>query len=227
MTIKSGNKLINNQRYYPTISTNINTSNNSTLLPIATKIAMHTVGLNILPLGQISIGQMAGPSADIHYIDYVYKINKFKGLRQTKKLVYSIISEDGSQLEYVNKQTPEICTLAISNYPAAIQYVKNQTEDLCRCAVTAHSICIEYVKDQTDELSLIAVKVDLHNFRKIKNPSKELMLYVLSIDARQIIYMNPPKVISQLVAEAIGYYTSDIDYVKLELAKNLFISTLK
>lgn len=41
------------------------------------------------------------------------------------------VMQDGWLLEYVEKQTPEICLAAVENNGRALQYVKKQTPKIC------------------------------------------------------------------------------------------------
>ena len=45
------------------------------------------------------------------------------------------VKQDGSALQFVKEQTPEICMAAVKKDGWAIAYVKNQTMDICLAAV--------------------------------------------------------------------------------------------
>ena len=49
--------------------------------------------------------------------------------------VISVMQKDGLSLEFVKKQTDEICMAAIYNNWKALQYVKNQTDKICFFAI--------------------------------------------------------------------------------------------
>ena len=71
-----------------------------------------------------------------------------------------LLRHDGTALEYVKKQTKEICEIAVKN-GAALRYVRDQfkTEELCASAVKYNSFELKYVDEQyqSEELCMIAV----------------------------------------------------------------------
>ena len=66
--------------------------------------------------------------------------------------------QDGSVLQYVKEQTPEICLEAVKQSGYALRYVKEQTPEICLEAVKEYGLALQYVKEQTPEICLEAVK---------------------------------------------------------------------
>ncbi len=51
-------------------------------------------------------------------------------------------------LQYVNKQTEEICLQAVRIDGRALQYVKEQTEEICLESVRQNGKVLQYVKNR-------------------------------------------------------------------------------
>ena len=49
-------------------------------------------------------------------------------------------------MKYVNKQTEEICKLAVQNFGDALGYVEEQTEEICKLAVQQDESALMYIK---------------------------------------------------------------------------------
>jgi hypothetical protein len=63
-------------------------------------------------------------------------------------LAIKAVSQDGSALQYVNEQTPEICKKAVSQNGCALQYVNEQTPEICKKAVSQNGCALQYVNEQ-------------------------------------------------------------------------------
>jgi hypothetical protein len=53
----------------------------------------------------------------------------------TPKNVIEIMNKDGLSLEFVKKQTEDVCIAAIKNNWKALRFVKNQTNNICFLAL--------------------------------------------------------------------------------------------
>ena len=56
-----------------------------------------------------------------------------------------MVSKNGMSLEYVEKQTPEICLAAVKQDGRALRYVKDQTPELCLAAVKQDERALQFV----------------------------------------------------------------------------------
>jgi hypothetical protein len=79
-------------------------------------------------------------------------------------------------LEYVERQTPEICLAAVQQTGQALRYVKQQTLEICLAAVQQDGWALEYVKQQTPELCLAAVQQCGWALQYVKQQTPELCL---------------------------------------------------
>tara|TARA_R110000737_G_C14388839_1_gene451919 strand:+ start:327 stop:728 length:402 start_codon:yes stop_codon:yes gene_type:complete len=70
------------------------------------------------------------------------------------------VKQDGHVLEYIHKQTPEICLAAVRENGHALQYVYKQTLAICLAAVKQWGHALRYVHKQTPAICLAAVKKD-------------------------------------------------------------------
>ncbi len=53
-----------------------------------------------------------------------------------------------NKLQFVKKQTPELCLAAVQQYGRALGYVKEQTYELCLEAVKHYGYALQFVKDE-------------------------------------------------------------------------------
>ena len=58
-----------------------------------------------------------------------------------------MVMRDGLNLEFVEKQTEEICLAAVKRNPFSLRYVKNQTKDVCLEAVRQSEVVIDYIRN--------------------------------------------------------------------------------
>jgi hypothetical protein len=54
--------------------------------------------------------------------------------------------KNAGALEFIEKQTPEICLAAVRQDGRALWYVKKQTQEICRAAARQNSRAINFVK---------------------------------------------------------------------------------
>jgi hypothetical protein len=66
----------------------------------------------------------------------------------------------GSNLGYIERQTPAVCEAAVRQSRYAIQYAKEPIPELCYLAVRAHPTAIRYVKNPSDDLCILALDAD-------------------------------------------------------------------
>jgi len=55
------------------------------------------------------------------------------------------VKENGYLLQYVRKQTPEICMAAVKENGYLLQYVREQTPEICMAAVKQNGVALHYV----------------------------------------------------------------------------------
>ena len=61
------------------------------------------------------------------------------------------VKEDDCALQYVNKQTSEICLEAVKQNGNALRYVKEQTSEMCLEAVKEDDVALQYVSEDMFE----------------------------------------------------------------------------
>jgi hypothetical protein len=76
------------------------------------------------------------------------------------EICYIAVERNGTFLQYIpkEKQTEEICRVAVQTSPSAIQWVLEQTEDLCRQAVRSDGLLLRYVHEQTLPICMDALE---------------------------------------------------------------------
>lgn len=80
------------------------------------------------------------------------------------------VQQDGLALQFVKKQTPEICMAAVQKNGCALQYVKKQTQKLCMAAVQQTCWALKYVEKQTPKICMTAVQQDGAALKYVKIP---------------------------------------------------------
>jgi hypothetical protein len=73
-------------------------------------------------------------------------------------------------LQYVRKQTPEVCYRAIKQNGLALQYVDNQTQEICLAAIEQDEKAFKYI-NKTDNIHLAIVR---QNSNTYKNQSRNI-----------------------------------------------------
>ena len=60
-----------------------------------------------------------------------------------KIYIIETVKQNGHALEYVKKQTPEICMEAFKNDCSALEFVKEQTPEICMEAVIRNGLTLK------------------------------------------------------------------------------------
>jgi hypothetical protein len=76
-------------------------------------------------------------------------------------MIFEENKEDGSALQFVKEQTPEICMKAVKQNGLALQFFKEQTPEICVEAVKQNGLALKHVKEQTPKICVEAVKQDI------------------------------------------------------------------
>jgi hypothetical protein len=85
---------------------------------------------------------------------FLSRTGKFKSYND---VVIAALKKDGLALQYVDKQTDEICTMAVKQNGLALQYVDKQTDEICIIAVKQNGLALNYVKNKTSKICLVAI----------------------------------------------------------------------
>jgi len=129
----------------------------------------------------------------------------------------NILLKDYRALEYIKKQTEEICKMALKKNWKALKYVKEsfQTEELCKLAIRQNYYAMYFVhpnlltpelkcfafnqkipsiqsigKDQTDEMCIEAIKFNWREIQHVRNQTKEICLSAIRKNAKALRYIN-------------------------------------
>jgi hypothetical protein len=86
---------------------------------------------------------------------YLGEFNKYW---DNENIVSKIVDMDGLLLRYINKQTHDICMIAVKNNGMALKFVKHQSHDICLAAVKDDGHALKYVINKTHKIYLTAVK---------------------------------------------------------------------
>jgi hypothetical protein len=92
--------------------------------------------------------------------------------KQTFELCLAAVQNDESNygwaFRYVTKQTPEICMAAVQNSGFALNFVEKQTYELCMAAVQNNGDALLYVREQTPELCMAAITNNINALKYCK-----------------------------------------------------------
>jgi hypothetical protein len=115
----------------------------------------------------------------------VWKPLKLRSLAKWTKnrersFVKSSLSLNPDDLQYIEKQTREMCLIAVKKEGTSLRWVKEQTNDVCLEAVKQDGKALEFVKIQTNEICLEAVKQWQGAIFHVKNQTLNMCKYVRS-----------------------------------------------
>jgi hypothetical protein len=130
----------------------------------------------------------------INYI--MITLNQIKQLSKEPIISYSpiealeAVKQDGSALQYIHKQTEEICLEAVKQNGYALRYVHKQTEEICLEAVKQDGSALQYIHKQTEEICLEAVKQDGYALRYIHKQTEEICLEAVKQNGNALQYVD-------------------------------------
>lgn len=79
-------------------------------------------------------------------------------VKQTTNMCMVAVKQNGLELEFVEQQLPKVCLAAVRQNGLALEFVEYQTEFLCLEAVKQNGLALEFVEEQTDEICMEAVR---------------------------------------------------------------------
>lgn len=91
------------------------------------------------------------------------------------------IRDWGYHIELVDKQTPEMCKIAVQSSPSAIRYIKRQTPELCLIAVQGDGRVLQYIRDPTLKVIETAVRNDGKALEDVPFDKQTLELCILAV----------------------------------------------
>jgi hypothetical protein len=103
-----------------------------------------------------------------------------------------VVQKDGSLLEFVKNQTPEICLAAVQNDGYSLKFVKKQTPKICLAAVQNDGYALQFVKKKTPELCLAAVKKNGRAIEFVVDPTEEMCLEAVKENGKALMYIKEP-----------------------------------
>lgn len=80
--------------------------------------------------------------------------------RAIEQDLLSLVQKNAAALEYIERQTPEMCIAAVEQDPMSLYYVKNKTPEIALAAVKKNGFALYYVEDQTPKIVRAAVMND-------------------------------------------------------------------
>jgi hypothetical protein len=122
--------------------------------------------------------------------------------QNNSSLIYlEAVKQNGHFLEYIEKQTPELCRLAIQQDSVCIAYVKEQTPELCLEAVKDDGYNLKYVKEQTPEICMSAVKQEPLSLRFVNVQTPDVCIAAIkrNVEAFKNVKEQTPEICLELV----------------------------
>ena len=135
-------------------------------------------------------------------IEEGWNVSSLREEQNNSSLIYlSVVKQNGHFLEYIKKQTPELCRLAIQQDSVCIAYVKEQTPELCLEAVKDDGYNLKYVKEQTPEICLSAVKQEPLSLRFVNEQSPDVCIAAIkqNVEAFKYVKEQTPEICLELV----------------------------
>lgn len=158
-------------------------------------------------------------------------INILNSIEQTPEICRYAIKKNGFALQLINKQTEQLCILAVQRDCDAFQYVKEefQTPYICKLAVGQNYNNLKYVKNISNELALYAVKCCGYSIQYINNPTLEICNYAVCKNPPSIYWINNIASLETCKLALIGSYKTydyinrpELEYFKCLLYENWF-----
>ncbi len=112
--------------------------------------------------------------------------------KQTPEICLVAVQQSGFALQYVKEQTPTICLAAVQQNGFALKYVKEQTPELCLAAVQRYGQALEYVNEQSPTICLAAVQQTGFSLYHVKEQTPELCLAAVQQDELSLKYVKIP-----------------------------------
>ena len=101
----------------------------------------------------------------------------------TDELCKTVVINNGYLLKYIpiEKQSEEICKLAVQWHTNSLRWVKNQTDEICKLAVQQDGYSLRWVKNQTDEICKWAIEEHKDAINFVRDPimKSRLITYTL------------------------------------------------
>lgn len=134
-------------------------------------------------------------------------VHILQNVEQTQRICEEAIRINPYYLEYIEKQTPELCMMALqSELPyywdcTPLRFVKEQTPELCMAAVKQEPCSIADVKEQTPDLCLEAVSRNGLTLKVINNQTYDICKRAVSENEYALAYVSDPYMKKQLEKE--------------------------
>ena len=120
--------------------------------------------------------------------------------KQSDELCMFVIEQNGCMLRYIKEQfrTEKICIVAVKQNYYALEHVINQTDEMCILAVQKHGNVLQFVKNQTDEICKLAVQENGYALCWVKNQTFELCELAVQQNNLALQYVKDDKMRNQL-----------------------------
>jgi len=109
--------------------------------------------------------------------------------KQTPDLCLLAIQGNAFALEFVREQTDQMCVIAVTRKWQTIRHVKNQTTELCRLALDGNYEALRYIRNQTDAFCRYAIMNNHNALRYVAYQTEELYRYAIGLDWRALKYI--------------------------------------
>lgn len=132
--------------------------------------------------------------------------------RLGRKADLEAVKKDGTALEHMENQTPEICMEAVKQNGMALEYVKEQTPELCMEAVRQDGLALWYVNGQTPEICMEAVKKDGMALDFVNGQTPEIRMAAVNQNGMALEFAEEQT--PELCMAAVKQNGMSLEYVK-------------
>ena len=123
-------------------------------------------------------------------------------------------------LKYVDKQTDEICKIAVQHHGLSLQYVKKEfkNRNLCKFAVQQNGNALQYVNKefQTEEICIIAVKQDGMLLQFVKTQSNTICKFAVQKEGTALRFVNDDLKTEEICKLAVQQNGNALQYVETQ-----------
>lgn len=126
------------------------------------------------------------------------------------KFWINIINKDSGVLEYIKKQTVDICIQAVKINGLNLRYVKGQTDEICMVAVKQNGMALQYVLKQTIDICILAVQQDGMALQYVKKPSGFISDCLSSVSSSLTPRLSSGMSSNMSSGLSLGFFTKEI-----------------
>ena len=123
-----------------------------------------------------------------HIDDIVY--SETRSIFDNNFILKKILKYSGTMIKNIERQTDELCEIAVMHDGRALAFVVNKTDKICKLAVINNGLALQYVPEETPELCMLAVQENEKALRLVQKQYLELCMAAVEKDGNMLEYVD-------------------------------------